>query len=114
MNQQALKHINIGLSLLAFVCLVASMYLSYQAGCTGDAKAGNFGNPVRALEIEKSSISALFSGLVLGAFSVALRSSKAFSQRIADGLAFAIFGFIGFWLLALQLETWGVKLCFNP
>jgi hypothetical protein len=113
-NQQALKYINIGLSLLAFICLVASMCLSYQAGCAGDAKTGNFGNPIRALEIENSSISALFSGLFLGAFAITLRSSKAFSRRVANGLAFAVFGFIGFWLLTLQLEVWGVKSCFNP
>ena len=107
------KNISISVFALAICSFITALYFSFQAGCAGDVKAGALGNPSLALQIENAAFFTMFIGLVLGAFAIALRTSGV-AQRVANGLGFVIIGFILFWLLSWQLETFGVQSCFKP
>lgn len=107
------KNLSTGVFALAVCSFIYSLYLSFQAGCAGDVKTGAIGNPSLALEVENSAFSIMFLGLVLGAFAIAFRTTGV-AQRVTNGLGFVIIGFILFWLLSLQLESYGVHSCFKP
>ena len=107
------KNISTGFFAVAVCCFISALYFSFQAGCAVDLKTSAFGNPSLALATENNAFSIMFLGLVFGAFSVVLRTS-GIAQRVANGLGFVINGFILFWLLSLQLETFGVHLCLKP
>ena len=107
------KNLSTGVFALAICSFIYALYLSFQAGCAGNVKTGALGNPSLALEIENTAFSIMFLGLVLGAFSIAFRNSSV-AQRFRYGLGFVIISFILFWLLSLQLETFGVHSCFKP
>ena len=107
------KNISTGFFAVAVCCFISALYFSLQAGCAGDLKTGAFGNPSLALATENNACSIMFLGLVVGAFSVVLRTSGT-AQRVTNVLGFVIIGFILFWLLSWQLETFGVHLCLKP
>ena len=97
----------------AVLCLGFSLWLCFHAGCVGDTKGGSYGDPVRAIELERDA----FVSLVVGVFGIAVviasLDSLGRSARIACSLGFIVLGGPVFWFLGLDLEGRGVHACFR-
>lgn len=85
----------------------------YQAGCAGDLKGGALGDLPRALEIEDTGIVLGWLGIALATVAVASGSGLVLQQRIAGAVAALFLGFVGFTILGIQFEVWGVQHCFS-
>ncbi len=88
-----------------------AIYISFQAGCTGDLKSGVYGNPLRALELEKLAIVPHIASAVAGGIAVAVLSWS--KNRAAHAVGFAILAFGCLWILEFQVEVYGVQACFG-
>jgi len=95
----------------AVLCLGFSLWLSFHAGCVGDTKSGSYGNPVRALELERDAFISLGAGVFGTAIAIASLGSLGFVARIACSLGFIVLGGPALWLLGLDFETRGVQAC---
>ncbi len=114
MNTQTQKPMLVGLGLISVAGIAWSFLLLFQAGCAGDTKTGVLGNPLRALELEGLSLLPFIGGVVAGAACIAFGVRASRSNRVANGVAFAVFGGLLFWLLGIQFEHWGLNSCFKP
>ena len=93
------------------LCLGFSLWLSFHAGCVGDTKSGSYGNPVRALELERDAFISLVAGVFGTAIAIASLGSFGGAARIACSLGFIVLGGPALWFLGLHLETRGIQVC---
>ncbi len=99
--------------LFTFVNLVASLWLSYLAGCAGDTKGGALGDPVRALELEGQSLLPSLLSLFSGTALLFIFSRGTAAKRTAVAIAFFVFSGAALFYLGIQFEVWGIKSCFS-
>ena len=97
----------------AVLCLGFSLWLWFHAGCVGDTKSGSYGNPVRALELERDAFISLVLGVFGTAIAIASLDSLGDVAPIACSLGVIVLGCPALWLLGLDLETRGVQACFR-
>src|SRR5205809_7977476 len=97
----------------AVLCLGFSLWLCFHAGCVGDTKGGSYGDPVRAIELERDAFVSLVVGVLGIAVVIASLDSLGRSARVAYSLGFIVLGFPVFWFLGLDLEDRGVHACFR-
>ena len=72
----------------AVLCLGFPLWLWFHAGCVGDTKSGSYGNPVRALELERDAFISLVVGVFATAIAIASLGSLGDVARIACSLGF--------------------------
>ena len=97
----------------AVLCLGFSLWLWFHAGCVGDTKSGSYGNPVRALELERDAFISLVAGVFGTAIAIVSLGSIGVVARIGCSLGFIVLGGPALWLLGLDFETRGVQACFR-
>jgi hypothetical protein len=108
----ASKYVHIGLGTLFAVGGAVTFFLMFQAGCAGDLKSGSFGDPYRALELERVAFLPLLVSASLGGAAIGLRSHSI--HRAAYGGAFALFAVACLWFAGVQFQHWGAQTCFQP
>jgi hypothetical protein len=88
-----------------------SLWFSYQAGCAGDLKSGNYGDMQLALHYEGVSGYSLVGGTLLGVVAAILagRSAPRIARIAAVGIIPAA---IVLWLIGWRMEDWGIESCF--
>lgn len=97
-------------ALVAWICAVLASYFSYKAGCAGDTKAGVFGDPARALDIEGTSFALMLACVFMVVAAAMLSGSR---YRLAHAFGFACLVFVSLWLVNAEVEAYGVKACFG-
>jgi hypothetical protein len=104
------NYLSLGLATLFAICAALSLYLCFKAGCTGDSKGGSLGDPSLALQIENYAFLSLLIATVSGGAAISFATKLGYRSPYA--ILFALFAFIGLWLLGIQIETWGVQSCY--
>jgi hypothetical protein len=93
------------------LALTGGVALMFHAGCVGDTKSGDTGDPVAALRAESFSLMVGLSGCLLIAASVSIFSGGSASRRIAQGTTALIVAFIILEFGGIQAEVSGVQYC---
>ena len=105
------RYLLVGFWALATLSMAMSLIISFHAGCTGDVKTMALGDVERALQLEDYAIMmALISASLSGvAF---CQTSKSAHLAVLSG-ALVLFVFVGLWIAGIQVETQGMRSCFN-
>jgi len=87
-------------------------WLLFRAGCAGEAKSGNQGDPVRALGSERSAAPFLFAGLAFGLAYIASLKHLQAGKRVLWAIRLILFGLPIAWVLGIQAELLALRICF--
>src|SRR5262245_16165311 len=106
------KYLPVVCGLIAMLCIGIGLAFAFKSGCAADMKSG-IGDVRRAMAFELTSVVLQIIGLV----SLAVAGAIIVRERHGlYGVALyaplqLVLGGLLLWLLALQIETWGVQSC---
>ncbi len=97
---------------MVLLCAAISLAVLYRAGCTGDAKTGALGDPVRALDLEEVGTMFEWLGVAFAVATVVIRSGPGLGPRFKAGAVALLIGLTLGTFAGLQFESLGVRTCF--
>jgi hypothetical protein len=100
------------LALLSVAGIGLWCWLLFRAGCTGDVKNGNEGDPVRAQELERFAAPFLLGGAAAGLASIGLLKHLPMAKRVLWGVRLVLFGLPIAWIVGVQFELLALRVCF--